>query len=105
MSVYSLQEIAKILKKDARTLRRWCIAGHIPSARMTQGGHWRISADSKQLAIKAVRASRPDYSRNKKRKVRPPIIGIDGTPVPVKYVREAEKINQRLNKKWPKFMA
>jgi hypothetical protein len=44
MSEYRLSEVAKWLRKDERTIRRWCIAGRVCGAFQTSGGHWRIRA-------------------------------------------------------------
>jgi predicted DNA-binding protein (UPF0251 family) len=41
MSV-SLCAIAEIIKKDQRTVRRWCEKDFVPGAYRTRGGHWRI---------------------------------------------------------------
>jgi len=46
MSDYRLSEVAKWLRKDERTIRRWCIAGRVDGAFQTSGGHWRIRASS-----------------------------------------------------------
>ena len=46
MSEYRLSEVAKWLRKDDRTIRRWCIAGRVDGAFQTAGGHWRIRASS-----------------------------------------------------------
>jgi hypothetical protein len=45
MSEFRLSDVAGWLGKDERTLRRWCIAGMVPSAFLTAGGHWRIRAE------------------------------------------------------------
>lgn len=45
MSDFRLSEVAGWLGKDERTLRRWCIAGMVPSAFLTAGGHWRVRAE------------------------------------------------------------
>ena len=54
MSVFSLSSVAGLLGKDTRTLRRWCIAGAVPGAVVSRGGHWHIEArDLKAAARKA----------------------------------------------------
>lgn len=38
----SLPEVAKIARKSARTIRRWCLLGLIKGARCSKGGHWKV---------------------------------------------------------------
>jgi hypothetical protein len=38
-----LPDIALLLGKDARTVRRWCEKGFVPGAARTDGGHWRVA--------------------------------------------------------------
>ena len=53
MSEYRLSEVAKCLRKDERTIRRWCIAGRVCGAFQTSGRHWRIRAsDPRKVKIK-----------------------------------------------------
>jgi hypothetical protein len=52
---YRLPLIADFFGKDARTLRRWCEAGHVRGAFKTPGGHWRIRADGILDAFQRVR--------------------------------------------------
>jgi hypothetical protein len=37
-----LPEVAKIARKSARTIRRWCQLGLIKGARCSRGGHWKV---------------------------------------------------------------
>lgn len=35
---------ARVLGVDPSTVRRWCVAGRVPGAYTTPGGHWRLPA-------------------------------------------------------------
>ena len=41
-----LRHLAKVFKRDPRTIRRWIEAGHFPGAYKTEGGQWRIPASA-----------------------------------------------------------
>lgn len=40
----SAAEAARRLDVDKSTVARWCVAGKVPGAYRTVGGHWRIPA-------------------------------------------------------------
>jgi hypothetical protein len=70
MPVFSVQEIAKFARKDAKTIRRWCKRGIVPGAKRKRGGagrHWRIEGESAAtIAEQSTQAAR-GYSRERKR--------------------------------------
>jgi len=60
----SLQWLAQLLGKDARTVRRYCELGLVPGAWRTTGGHWRVRRGTK--TVKQVRRAIEAFARRSK---------------------------------------
>jgi hypothetical protein len=69
MSVFSLPEIARVARKNPRTIRRWCEAGRVPGAFQTQGGHWRVRGESPEAILAG--CSVEGFARRRRKKRNP----------------------------------
>jgi hypothetical protein len=101
MSDFFLPEVAELARKDARTLRRWCIAGVVPGAWKSPGGHWRIKAESLENAAGLAMRGARDFSR--KRNPQKKTIG--GKPVPAEMLARVEAMKRNLRKNIPSSIA
>lgn len=62
----SLAWLARALKKDKRTIRRYCERGLIPGAYRTTGNHWRVKQTNKRKVLIQVRQAISSFSRKRK---------------------------------------
>lgn len=67
MSVFRLHEIAPLLGKDVRSIRRWCLSGVIPCASQSTGGHWRLEGETRSQVAKIVSESIAGKIKTRKR--------------------------------------
>lgn len=79
MSDFHLTEIAPFVEKDARTLRRWCVLGHVPGAYRRPGrrGHWRIRGKSVQHVVQRITANKPPAARLRRENAYPPVPSVE----------------------------
>ena len=101
MSEFFLPEVASLAGKDARTMRRWCIAGVVPGAFQTDGGHWRIKSTS--LANAAAFAMRGAGGFSRKRTPRK--MTISGKPIPPEMLARVEAMKFKQRKALPNQLA
>ena len=73
-----LRDIASTLRKDVRTIRRWCARGYIPGAYRTRGGHWRVRAPrSRHTLITKILVSTRGKRRYRKKEEARPRLGLN----------------------------
>jgi hypothetical protein len=80
MSDFRPSQIAPYLEKSAKQLVRWCEQEKVPGAVRTAGGHWRISGESLQSVVEAVRSAAPTNTRRRKENAYPDRYGFRGIP-------------------------
>ena len=56
-----MPQIASIIGKNARTIRRWCQLGFVKGARRSRGGHWSVrvglgTKDQRMISLRALQA-------------------------------------------------
>lgn len=71
MSDFRPSQIAPYLEKSAKQLVRWCEQELVPGAVRTAGGHWRISGESLQSVVEAVRSAAPTNTRRRRENAYP----------------------------------
>jgi hypothetical protein len=92
MPVFTVQDIAKLARKDEKTIRIWCSKGFVPGAKRKRGGagrHWRIEGtNAATVAGLSLRAAQ-GYSRNRKRT-------IGGKVIPSEMLEQVRRMKNRL---------
>jgi hypothetical protein len=94
VSDFFLPEIAAVLGKDARSVRRWCIKGLVPNAIQTPGGHWRICGPSLEVAAAKVKFAVLKHTRGQRLKK----TTYTGKPIPPSALERVEQMKRNLKK-------
>ena len=94
VSDFYLPDVAALLGKDSRSVRRWCIKGLVPNAIQTPGGHWRICGPSLEVAAAKVKFAVLKHTRGQRLKK----TTITGKPIPPSALERVEQMKRNLKK-------
>jgi hypothetical protein len=94
VSDFFLPEVAALLGKDARSVRRWCIKGLVKNAVQTPGGHWRIGGQTLEIAAAKVKFAVMKHARGQRIRQ----TTITGKPIPPPMLERVENMKQKLKK-------
>ena len=94
MSDFFLPEVAALLGKDARSVRRWCIKGLVKNAVQTPGGHWRICGPTLEIAAAKVKFAVAKHARGQRLKK----TTITGKAIPEAMLERVERMKKNLKK-------
>ena len=94
VSDFYIPDVAALLGKDSRSVRRWCIKGLVPNAIQTPGGHWRICGPSLEVAAAKVKFAVLKHTRGQRLKK----TTITGKAIPPSALERVEQMKRNLKK-------
>ena len=97
--LFSVEQAARLLGKNVKTVRRWADSGKVYCER-TKGGHRRVDI-SPYLPEEAIRSADLSFSKRGKKKESTKKVPVNDLPVTVGYCLDGHKQKEMILKSYP----